>query len=930
MWPVCDPVQAFAWMAEGVRVITSNQRRQQYLSQAYGQFQQGQGRSVWPSPQILPWKSWWQLWQADACLQQGMLSPLPLTLFESRLCWQQVLDEDPASAHLLRPKEAAALAEQAWSWQRQYRLQVEPLEETEEYQQLCHWLGQYRQRLASLDRLDETDWFDWLLASVQQGVGELPDRLLLSGFEEVTPQQTELLQALADRGTQLYRLAAPEREVALYWAPCRDDQAELAAAVDWAEQWQGQRVALVVPDLARRRAALVRLLDDRFHPDWRQAPAQARPRCYNLSLGTALGNQPVIQTALRLLQLAGSQRLDLAELEAVLESPYWSGATDTDWMALCRRWRERCPRLLRKRDFLSYWDPKTPELQALVRLLNWHWPDSASAQTWAMTLAEFLQTSIQTARLNSHEFQAWQQLSVQLTALSQLDALLPACSLSRARRLLADLCQQSLFQPETLGNPWLQVLGPLEALGGEFEAVRILGMSQDAWPTSVRPQPFLPLLAQKRHRLPHADAEREREHCQWQLRQLQATTGQLVFSYPEQQSDRRLLPSRILPPAPILDLACPGPDLLHAQRAQPLPLSSQLDAQAPVWQPDERALQFIPALSWQARCPLAGFVFGRLHARAFPNWRTQLDAQSRGTLVHEILQAFWQQTQTQAELKALTTEQVDARLQGAIAARLNAFAQASPGWLSERQQAFLADSLRLPLLASLDLERARPRPFKVQSQEKSLEAEFEGFTFKARLDRIDELEDGSLVLIDYKTGSRPHFSQWLPESGETCAGMTPDELKALSGLSRRQSGLREPQLPCYSLILVKKPEQLAALAFIRIHADPEKAGLSALDVREALRLAKDKSPDWAQPESMTPLFRYWHYRLQQLAQQYRAGDAALRLKRRQDLEFAEDLWPVLRLDQALQGVTAPLTLEPGLQAIASHLLPEPAAQDTGL
>lgn len=922
----CSQAQAFEWLEQGATLVTSNQRRQQYLTEAYSRMQLAQQRQVWPSPCIVPWTLWWQAFQTELALVQALLPPKVLSHFEAGLCWQQIL---AAEDQLLRPSEAAKLAQQAWNWARQYRLQVEPLESTEEYQQLCRWAQLYREQLQALAVMDEVDWFDSLLEPLAAGLGSLPPRLVFSGFDEVTPQQQELLTALSERGVELYLLQAPPQVKDCYLLPVQDSHAELRAAVDWAaaRHQLKQQVALIVPDLATHRAELVRLLNDRFHPEWRLQPTADRVPGYNLSLGTPLCDEPLVQSILRVLKLASSYRLDMAELEAWLYSPFWAAGDEYDWAAWLVRMRADCPRHLSRSQLLSYLDEALPA--ALFDLLHQPFPAKASASDWASQFAQFLQASIRRSALNSREYQAWQQFSEQLSALGRLDPLMPSLSLHQARQYLFELCQDCLFQTETLGQPWLQVLGPLEALGGQFDAVWMLGMSQDAWPTSIRPQPFLPLLSQQRHRLPHASAEREREHCQWLLQQIQAISPELYFSYPQSQQDRQLAPSRILPDCQSLPSPDLMPDLLRQQRQQALSWQALDDAKAPDWRDDEQAWQLLSALKWQAVCPLAGFVYGRLHARAYPQWHDELDPRQLGILTHAINQRLWQQLQTQSALLALSEPERALTLAQCIEQQISRFDAQQPGWLSLSNRQWLSQTLQQSLLVVLQQEAERPQPFKVLAQERAFSGELAGLKFQLRLDRLDELADGKKLIIDYKTSAKAHFKQWLPPKNQDFAefdAKVRQDLMALSKASRAATGLTEPQLPAYALMLLPDPSQLAGLAFARVGAKADSQGFSVLDAAQAFEQRAERCELAAQ--AVSSLYQYWHQQLEHWALSYRQGQAALKILDRKALNWVlQDVGPVLRLDPILQQQW-PLTGDHQSLAQSAHLL-KPKLPTTG-
>jgi ATP-dependent helicase/nuclease subunit B len=102
----------------------------------------------------------------------------------------------------------------------------------------------------------------------------------------------------------------------------------------------------------------------------------------------------------------------------------------------------------------------------------------------------------------------------------------------------------------------------------------------------------------------------------------------------------------------------------------------------------------------------------------------------------------------------------------------------------------------------LEIERQRKQPFTVEHVEERRSFELEGLHLRLRVDRIDRLENGAVLLIDYKSGEqkaknlagdRPVEPQLLvyaaslqePVEGMFFAQMKPRDLKAV-GFSRRE------------------------------------------------------------------------------------------------------------------------------------------------
>ena len=151
----------------------------------------------------------------------------------------------------------------------------------------------------------------------------------------------------------------------------------------------------------------------------------------------------------------------------------------------------------------------------------------------------------------------------------------------------------------------------------------------------------------------------------------------------------------------------------------------------------------------------------------------------------------------------------------------------------------------------LAVERARP-PFSVQLAEATEQYEIGGLSVTLRPDRIDLLEAGGQLLIDYKLGDSHQPRDWFD---------------LLPGRPRR------PQLPLYGLA---HAEQLRGLAYVvlapgaveyRGWSDGTPIGDGVVEYPKGMRIDLGDPADWE------ALMHQWRFSLTRLAQQYVAGEA---------------------------------------------------------
>jgi len=278
-------------------------------------------------------------------------------------------------------------------------------------------------------------------------------------------------------------------------------------------------------------------------------------------------------------------------------------------------------------------------------------------------------------------------------------------------------------------------------------------------------------------------------------------------------------------------------------------------------------------LKAQAICPAWAYFQYRLGARALDEPVEGLDAMDRGNLLHAVLQCFWQGRDSRQLLalneSALRVAVVQAVEDGVLRFGATLDEPLPPNFLT-------LEKLRLQrlLAAWLELEKTRP-PFTVEECERKISVEIAGMEVNLTLDRVDALDDGRLVVLDYKTGAVVSHKSWADDR------------------------ITEPQLPIYAALALSGDE-VAAVCFAKVRADEQKfIGVSAeADVlpnvsglEEARKLfPEDRFPHWQ------ALLQHWKTSITTIAEEIRAGEAAVRFDNKDDLRDCE-VKPLLRLPE---------------------------------
>jgi probable DNA repair protein len=706
----------------------------------------GGAAPAWETPPVRSYAAWLdELW-----LEHADARGPALTANQSFALWRRVVAESAESAALIGHAGAAEWAAGAWAVL--HRWQIDPATQRaatnqEDYRALLGWCRAYRARL------DGNAWIDRaeLEAALTAGAAAR-GKVVLADLAESYPARETWLAALAARGATIEEVSAPTAGGSCRAARLADVADELRAALAWARRHLTvnplARIAVVVPAAARRQDEIERLAVAEL--------GAAGPQPY-WSEGHTLAAEPAIGAAFDALLLSGAHA-PYATFGRWLRSPFFAAPQDEQFT------RARLDAELRV-DLRSQLPFQAAYRCGLKELLGERAPLTArsldSALTisggvrratpsrwghlWARYLAElgWQPPAARTALLG------WQST---LDELARLTPILGEISLDQASAELARLLERTT--PAALPLCGVHVLERVDDVGPGYEAVWVTGFTDAAWPEPVRGNPLLPLALQRAHGMPNSSPADAHARSVRALERLQRRSGDLVVSWPARVYDYETEPSPAIRLWPML--AAAELDALTAARDRRAQARETVADGAPRFT-RARVPGGTAALGRQARCPLRAFCQDRLGARALEPIGFGITARLRGIATHNAAERLLEDLPAQSELAAKAATAVASSADRALA-RL--FARAR-GYLTALYDLEL-DQLQRVLTALLREEQLRA-PFRVRAVEQRATIELGPLTLNVRIDRVDELADGTLAIIDYKTGERATSSDWFGE-----------------------------------------------------------------------------------------------------------------------------------------------------------------------
>ncbi len=881
LFPQIPLSKVFERLNAGATVITPNRRLALALKNKFNSYQTGQQKIVWPSADILPFSALIERIYLDTLYSNCTSEfPLLLTSVQEQVLWESVIQSSDAGKALLRIPQTAQWVREAWQLVHAWRLLPKlkdyyPNEDSRAFQQ---WMESYDRITSHNRQTDHVRVCDLITDQYEFLEIKKPACLVCYGFDVFTPQQITFFNKLVVTGCEVFGVnLLSENKRAQSQTKCIgfvDSQDEIYQAAIWArarlETNSAVRIGIVVPALANYRSAMTRIFNSVMQPDVTDAlPGSIEHTApFNISLGIALSAYPLINSAFTVLMLVGRE-LEFERISYLLHSVFLAGGeTEMNQRALLdaqlRKYAEPVMTLEQLVALIQRVD-KSSSCPILMRILstlllfsqkNLH--QTGRHTYFSQKFFELLQlVGFPGERsLSSTEYQTVKKWHALIADFATLDSVKPETRYSEAVSCLHRMAASTLFQPETSDVP-IQILGVLEAAGMDFDHLWVAGLSDEEWPLRPRPNPFIPLELQHKAKLPLSATHESFAYSQRLTEGWLFSAKEVILSYPQHSDDRdrhELKPSPLIKSIDAINaetLALPDYISHHNLIVNTGALECIADDQAPPLSDvvKQHAIKGgTSVIKDFAACPFRAWAKHRLNVESLEMPHAGLSAMERGALVHEVLAQIWHQLKTKEKLDLLGDsgdEALHELLTKAADHVVQTMKKSRPSVLSGRFAE--VEQRRLVRLVGewLDVERLRNH-FTVIATEDKRSIQVGDLTLNTRLDRVDELEDGQYIVIDYKTSK---------QSIGTMLGERPDE----------------PQLPLY---LVMAEEHAVGVAFACLKRG--QVGFSAI-VKEPDLLPGVKSfndtTGCKHFISWEELIATWRYYLTDLAAGFASGDA---------------------------------------------------------
>lgn len=860
----------FESLGDNTFVLTPNRRLSRFVQQQYAGYQRSRDRQAWPTLPCYSINGWLQsLWEQ---LQQSYYRDCDRILLkpvQETLIWERIIQQSSQGRNLLNPRQTAVVAVDAWHKSLQWQMDVERFSNRQaDFALFKRWADCYRDVCRDSKYTDSSQIISNLQQALTDSMLPLPNALALYGFDVITPKIQGLLDNFAEQGVDVYPVDIT-RKAEVRRIQLDDEDTEILTAARWAAGLLAKhngslqlQIGIVVPQLATLSTRVERLLNNVFEPQHLLISKARHVSGFNLSAAQPLAETPLVRAALNVLQLNRGE-LDMELVSHILRSPFIGDPKELGRRAILDaelRSRALSIRISalraaagnsggRNKDNTSGCPDLFRRLQDFNRLQRSGHGQKRMPSEWAVLFAGQLHVLgwPGSRNLDSLEFQQIHHWHEVLEQLAGLDGVCGPGDLNAVLVQLRQLAFQYPFHARTARSP-VQVLGMLEAAGMMFDYVWVTHMDDRNWPMAPQPNPLIPVRRQMELQMPRVSVEAELQFARNMTKRLAGSAGQVIFSCSRYRGDQELRPSPL-----IEDYTCITTEQLdlvppvdyYRELYGVTELAATMDDQAPRITGPAAVRGGTQIIKDQAACPFRALARHRLHAREIEQAQPGISPAEHGRLLHRALENIWRRLGSQHELLQLGEAELDACIDEAITESFLILpASSKPG---KRLQDM--EGRRLYALARtwLDLERKR-RPFSVAFNESERELVLAGLPLLVRYDRVDELEDGSLFVIDYKTG-KADIGSW--------AGQRPDE----------------PQVPIYC---IANQDRISGAAFGLLTA----AETGFRGIAESGAIAPGiKQPDAAGGMELADdwrgIMQQWRDVLERLAMEFLNGYAAV-------------------------------------------------------
>lgn len=336
------------------------------------------------------------------------------------------------------------------------------------------------------------------------------------------------------------------------------------------------------------------------------------------------------------------------------------------------------------------------------------------------------------------------------------------CAAGDFSALVAGLLQKEVVRSVSGSHPLIAIHGTREARELQADLVILGGLNDGVWPAAPAPDPWLS--RQMRLKVGLTLPERQIGLAAHDFQIAACAAPRVVLSRALRDDEAETVPSRWLDrltnliaglgeeAGALADMRARGRHWLHLAETMEQP-GVEPPAPRPAPRPpvDARPRELpVTAITRLIRDPYAVYARHILRLKRLDPLLPEPDARIRGQALHRIVEAFVRQRPEE--------ESEQAAAERLLAITETVLAEEIPWPSAQRFWRARIERIAARFVQAEARRAAQGVPVLLE-EEGRITLSASGFTLKARPDRIDQAEDGSLHIFDYKSGTPPSKSQ---------------------------------------------------------------------------------------------------------------------------------------------------------------------------
>jgi probable DNA repair protein len=699
---------------------------------------------------------------------------------------------------------------------------------------------------------------------------------LLVGFDNNSPLYEDLIDALKERNELKNYKIQEEKVKKRRKIECENVEDEIKEVIKWIKKNSKKKLLIISPALSRFQIKLQNEIDREIQPDIYSE--YDKNNIYNSNLTRPLSNEPIITAAISLLKLNNPHYI---KPKLIYESLLFNNWIDSEGY----KYREQLGNCIKDKKLpkisinslkkLIENDSKLKELKLdsltktllLIEKNQALWSKKKDLNEW-ITLTEEYWIETKVNKINnllSFEINNINSLFKSLNQLKNNKIINYTVTFEEYWEILFTQLENSPA-PKGANDFYIDINGFAENPIKKYDAVWLMNMNTNLWPGKTEFNPFIPKKLQKKYHI--FDEIHIKKIDKVRLNRLNSFGSDITISYSKKDVETLLFPTPgYLEGEDVEKIISKTKEINNKKYLEKIK-----DDKAPeILGSDIKISDGFRCLENFQVCPAWSFYENRLHARPYQeDDQEEISKMSRGNLIHELLEKFWKDHKSSINLAKMSEKVLKKNIEILIHDVMSSY-QLNKPYISPSQIKLEGDYFKNLLYQWLCYEKLeRPRFSVIESEQKYL-VKIGQINFNVKIDRIDQYEDGSRLLIDYKTGSEVPVSQW------------------------KKSPITSLQMPIY--IVFTGIENISAAGIGYVHnSDVKLVGLSsyaqepidgtiAVFSKEKLKTHEDQWSD---------LLASWEVDIYKLASGYLSGDARVIYNKEDELKYCS-VKPLLRI-----------------------------------